>query len=165
MTDLTPSRTTAPRLQVGAGLILVVATAAPALADPCTAIPDRGPMPGWLHKGATFNGTVPYVGDGDSLCIEVTRPFSARAPRGSNWVEVRLADVYAPERHEPAGLDAKRRLEQVVAGRRLTCVADHRSHDRMVARCTINGISVGDRLRQAGGVEGGRGRQGRDTRR
>jgi micrococcal nuclease len=132
--------------------------AGPALADPCTAIPDRGPVPAGLHRGATFSGPVPYVGDGDSLCVDVGRPLAAPGPRGSTWVEVRLADFYAPELHEPGGTAARRQLEKIIAGRRLVCVADHRSYDRMVARCTIAGTSVGDRMRQAGVPEGGRGR-------
>jgi hypothetical protein len=49
-------------------------------------------------------------------------------------------------------------LERTVRGQRLRCVADHRSHDRVVATCRINGRSVGDLLRQAGAREGGNGR-------
>lgn len=135
------------------------AVALPARADPCTAIPDRGPMPSYLHKGAVFSGPVAYIGDGDSLCVDVASSlhFLQRAPRGSAWVEVRLADFYAPEIHEPAGPAAKAALERLTAGQVVRCVADHRSYDRMVARCKLGGVSLGDRLRAAGVPEGGRG--------
>lgn len=124
-------------------------------ADPCKAIPDKGPAPAWLHRGASFSGPVPYVGDGDSLCIDVGG-FHPFAPKGETWVEVRLADFYAPELHDPDGPAAKAALERVVRGRTLICVADHRSYDRMVAVCRINDQSVGELLRAAGVREGGR---------
>jgi hypothetical protein len=63
--------------------------AGPALADPCKAIPDHGPAPPYLHPGSTFSGPVVYVGDSDSLC-------EAAGPGPGAWVEVRLADFYAP---------------------------------------------------------------------
>jgi hypothetical protein len=43
--------------------------ASAAWADPCKAIPDRGPMPPELAPGRRFAGPVVYVGDGDSLCV------------------------------------------------------------------------------------------------
>ncbi|HEY2355973.1 MAG TPA: hypothetical protein VGH86_00880 [Phenylobacterium sp.] len=71
-------------------LVVAAALASSAAADPCKAIPDRGPAPAYLSSGATFSGPVVYVGDGDSLCVAV-----GEGPQ--NWVEVRLADFYAPE--------------------------------------------------------------------
>lgn len=136
------------RLILAAIAFAVIST--PALADPCKAIPDRGPMPAYLHRGSTFSGPVTYVGDGDSLCVAV-------GPGPQNWVEVRLEDFYAPELHDAGGEDAKRELERLVGGRRLTCVADHQSYDRVVASCTLDGRDVGDLLRADGGQEGGRG--------
>jgi endonuclease YncB( thermonuclease family) len=121
-----------------------------ALADPCEAIPDRGPMPAYLHKGAQFSGPVVYIGDGDSLCVGV-------GPQPSEWVEVRLADFYAPELREPGGQAAKGALAGIAMGRRAQCVAEHRSYDRVVAVCRIEGRSVGDLMRAAGVSEGGRG--------
>lgn len=41
---------------VAVAVAAVIAT--PTLADPCKAIPDRGPMPAYLHPGATFSGPV-----------------------------------------------------------------------------------------------------------
>lgn len=136
------------RQAIAAALIL---SAGPALADPCKAIPDNGRLPPYLGAGKTFSGPVAYVGDGDSLCVAV-------GPGPAQWVEVRLADFYAPELREPGGSAAKATLSRITAGRRLACVFDHRSYDRAVAVCRINGRSVGDMMRAAGVAEGGRGR-------
>ena len=92
-----------------------------------------------------------YVGDGDSLCV-------AMGPTPDQWVEVRLADFYAPELHEPGGPEAKAALEATAKGRAVSCIADHRSYDRIVAACTLEGVSLGDRMRAAGVAEGWRGR-------
>lgn len=116
-------------------------SASPALADPCT-----GALP---RPGSTFTGAVRYVGDGDSLCLG-----PSRSP--ASWIEVRLADFNAPELHDQGGAKAKRRLNAIAMGRTLVCRAKHRSYDRIVARCTLNGRSVGTLLRKSGGVEGGR---------
>lgn len=124
-----------------------------AKADPCKAIPDRGPMPAYLARGSSFSGPVVYVGDGDGLCVDVgTRPGSP-----DSWVEVRLADFYAPELREPGGAEAKAALERIARGRRVTCRAEHRSHDRVVAVCRLHRASLGDLMRRAGVQEGGRG--------
>jgi micrococcal nuclease len=135
-------------LWVVAGVIM--ATASAANADPCEAIPDKGPMPASLRPGARFAGPVVYIGDGDGLCVAVGQG-------AQNWVEVRLSDFYAPELHEPDGRRAKAALERIASGKRAVCVADHRSHDRVVARCMIDGVAVGDRMRAAGVPEGGNG--------
>ena len=95
---------------------------------------------------------VSYVVDGDSLCV-------GPAGRPDRWVEVRLADFYAPELHEEVGRDAKRRLERLVLGRTLVCHAGLRSYDRVVAACYRHGHSVGALLRAAGDPEGGRGKR------
>jgi endonuclease YncB( thermonuclease family) len=135
----------------GRGLfLLAVGAASAALADPCKAIPDRGPAPDWLAPGATFSGRVTYVGDGDSLCVAV-----GSGP--SQWVEVRLEDFYAPELHAPGGEAAKQALARVAFGRKLICRASHQSYDRIVAACTRDGAPLGELLRGSGVVEGGRG--------
>ncbi len=134
-------------LILGAGLALM-ATAA--LADPCTAIPDKGPMPSYLATGRTFTGSVVYVGDGDSLCV-------ALGLDPMQWVEVRVADFYAPELSAPGGPQAKATLERLTIGRQAVCVAGRRSYDRVVANCRIGGVSVGDLMRRAGVKEGGNG--------
>ena len=107
-----------------------------ALADSCKAIPDRGPSPAWLHKGAQFSGPVAYIGDGDSLCVAA---IAGREVDQTTWVEVRVADFYAPELHETGGPEAQAALEQIAKGKRVECVADHRSYDRVVAVCRLQG--------------------------
>jgi micrococcal nuclease len=128
---------------------LCAATAA--LADPCKAIPDRGPMPAHLKPGSTFSGPVSYVGDGDSLCVAV-------GPSPAEWVEVRVSDFYAPELNAPGGQEAKAALERIAKGRRVECRAVRQSYDRVVARCVLTGRSLGDLMRSAGVREGGNGR-------
>jgi endonuclease YncB( thermonuclease family) len=124
--------------------LLACAWASTAWADPC-----QGPLPA---KGTMFTGVVRYVGDGDSLC---TGP----AGRPDRWIEIRLADFYAPELHDLGGAEAKRRLQRVAMGTPLVCRAGRRSYDRVVATCTVKGRPLGALLRRGGGVEGGRGKQ------
>lgn len=135
------------RQAIAAALIL---SAGPALADPCKAIPDNGRLPPYLGAGKTFSGPVAYVGDGDSLCVAV-------GPGPAQWVEVRLADFYAPELGEPGGREATEALRSITAGAWVVCVADHRSYDRAVARCTINGKPIGELMKARGVQQGGRG--------
>jgi micrococcal nuclease len=82
------------RIVMGLAVLAALTTATAAKADPCKAIPDHGPMPSYLHRGAHFSGPVVYVGDGDSLCV-------AFGQGPANWVEIRLEDFYAPELHSP----------------------------------------------------------------
>ncbi len=131
------------RLSVILAALAASAVASPALADPC-----EGSLPA---EGTIFSGMVRYVGDGDGLCV-------GPAGRPDRWIEIRLADFYAPELHEPGGIYAKRRLERIAIGKMLVCRAGRRSYDRVVATCTIGGRPLGGALRAAGGAEGGRGR-------
>lgn len=142
------------RFKIGGVAFLVAAALAPAaIADPCEAIPKKGPMPATLKPGAAFKGSVVYVGDGDSLCVAPGGPTSP----STTWIEVRLADFYAPELSEPGGREAKAALERVAMGRHAWCRAQHRSYDRVVARCSINGRDIADLLRAAGVRQGGNG--------
>lgn len=133
------------------GLLLALAASGSALADPCKAVPDRGPTPAHLQPGSSFQGPVSYVGDGDSLCV-------ALGPSGGEWVEVRLADFYAPELSEAGGREAKAALEAIALGRQVQCRAGRRSYDRIVATCRLGRASLGDLMRKRGIVEGGAGR-------
>lgn len=126
-------------------------------------------MPAYLSPGAGFSGPVVYVGDGDGLCVDVGAiaklakgghsgiSEKSSAFTGSTWVEVRLADFYAPELHEAGGAQAKAALERIAKGRAVSCVADHRSYDRVVAVCQLQGRSLGDLMRASGVREAGRG--------
>lgn len=136
------------RTLVLAGL---VGLATPALADPCKAIPDRGPLPAYLARGSAFSGPVVYIGDGDSLCVAV-----GSGPE--RWVEVRVADYYAPELNTPEGKRAKATLERLVRGKRAVCRAGKRSCDRIVAHCEVGGRSIEEQMTASGVAEGGRGR-------
>ena len=127
------------------------AIAGVASADPCTRIPDRGPMPAELRAGQRFSGPAVYVGDGDSLCVETIRGIG-----GAGWVEVRLADFRALELREPGGTASRDALRRLTFGRRLNCIARNRTYDRVAANCTLNGVGVGDHLRRLGVPEGGR---------
>lgn len=119
-------------------------------ADPCKAVPDSGPVPAYLRPGATFSGPVAYVGDGDSICVAIGVGHAA-------WVEVRIADFYAPELAEPGGREAKAAMSRLALGQRATCIAERRSYDRVVAQCRIAGRSLGDLMRANGAPKGGRG--------
>jgi hypothetical protein len=130
-------------------LISLAAWATPlAVADPCTAkLPSKA--------GDVFAGTVRYIGDGDSLCV-------GRTSDPSEWIEVRVEDFNAPELSSKKGTASKKFLEDVAKGKTVSCtVMKGRSgktinNDRVIARCAIGGISIGDLLRRAGAPEGGR---------
>lgn len=132
--------------------LLITATATIARADPCNAIPDKGPMPSYLAPGKVFSGPVVHTIDGDGFCVDAGSSPGILA----NWIEVRVADFYAPELNQPGGREAKATLASLTVGRRVVCIAGRRSWDRVVATCVLDGLSVGARLRRAGVAEGGR---------
>jgi micrococcal nuclease len=138
------------RIGLAAGALFGLALAGPALADPCEAIQQSGPLPAWVKPSAAFAGRVRHVIDGDSLCIG-----SGSNPR--QWVEVRLADFYAAELHDQGGQEAKALLQRLAAGREVECVVTRhgrvRSYDRIVAVCRLKGRSLSDIMRGAGVVE------------
>ena len=120
--------------------ILFVSTSA-ALADPCEA-----PLP---PARTVFEGSARYIVDGDGLCI-------SKSADPKTWVEVRLADFYAPELWEQGGQRARSALERIVRGKEIRCQARNRSYDRIVAECTVGGRSVAELMRQSGIAEGGK---------
>lgn len=134
-----------------AALLLASAICSPALADPCEA-----KVTGY-KPGQQIAGPVRYIVDGDGLCIGPTAD-----PR--TWLEVRLADYYAPELNEPGGPEAKDMLARLVAGREITCTVRRgdggrtTSYDRLIAVCAYRGRPVADAMREAGLREGGNGR-------
>jgi endonuclease YncB( thermonuclease family) len=129
-----------PAFLLSLGCTLTVSVAH---ADPC-----KAPLP---SSGTIFSGQVRYVGDGDSLCV-------GQASNPATWIEVRIADFYAPELNTSGGQDAKVALQRLALGRTLQCRAGKRSYDRVVAWCTLDGRSLADGMRQAGIMEGGNGR-------
>lgn len=109
-----------------------------AIADDCNAVLPR--------KGTVFSGPVTAVLDGDSICVG----------RDDGGIEVRVADFYAAELRAPGGPQARRAMEAIAFQRNVTCVAEHRSWDRIVAVCRLDdGTSLGDAMRAAGIPEGG----------
>jgi endonuclease YncB( thermonuclease family) len=132
--------------------LIFLALCGHAHADPCEA-----PV-GSYKAGQTFAGTVAYVVDGDGICVA-----AGATQRG--WVEVRLADFYAPEISTPAGKAAAREMRKIAFGRDVICTVQRGSngrtytYDRVIAVCRIDGQSVGDALRRAGVKEGGNGRR------
>jgi hypothetical protein len=131
--------------------LALAAIAAPALADPCEAPVNR------FRAGQTFAGEVRYVGDGDSICIGL-------GPSPATWIEVRLADWFAPELHEPGGALAKATMVRIALGQRAVCTVERGRNgrtytfDRVVAVCRVRRDSLAVLMRQAGIPEGGRGR-------
>lgn len=120
-------------------LTLLMITGA-AKADPC-----KGLLP---KKGAAFSGIVRYIVDGDGLCIGDNQD-----PK--TWIEVRLADFNAPELHGPGGADARTALSVLAMNKRASCIASHKSYDRVVAACKIGGRPIGALLHERGIEEGG----------
>jgi len=133
-------------------------SASQAHGDPCTA-----PVTGY-KAGTVVTGTVLYVGDGDGLCI-------GNGPDPKTWIEIRLADFYAPEIHSADGPAAKRKLAELSKGKTAVCTVQHSdhgsntySHDRLIAQCRVDGASLGDLMRRAGVKEGGNGQPGARSR-
>jgi micrococcal nuclease len=128
----------------GLGLALLASTA---LADPCEA-----PITGY-RSGQTLQGTVRYVVDGDGICIS-----NSADPK--TWVEIRLADFFAPEISTPEGKKAKAALERIIrADPQVACSTfGERSYDRLIATCSTSAGPIGAQMRAAGINEGGRGR-------
>lgn len=116
-------------------LALTFAIIGPALADPCEA-----PLP---PPGEEFSGAVTYIVDGDGLCVG----------SDNGGIEVRLADFNAIELRDPGGPEAKATLARIAFGKTVACVAGHKSYDRTVARCVLDGRSLGDLMREAGQAE------------
>jgi hypothetical protein len=82
----------------------------------------------------------------------------AVGPRaGLDWVEVRLADFFAPELSSASGRAPKAALTRLALGKQASCVAGASTYDRIAVRCQIDGNANGDLMNVAGIKEGGRG--------
>lgn len=125
--------------------IIVSMICMPAFADPCEA-----PLP---VNGAQFSGPVTYIVDGDGLCVGDDQ----------GGIEVRLGDFDAPELNKPSGADAKETLRRIAFGQDVTCTPCEGArnptkcirYDRVIATCRLNGVRLGDLMREAGIAEGG----------
>lgn len=94
---------------------------------------DRGSL--WRYRGRTVR-----VIDGDTAVVEVDTGYNGR-----HEVHVRIADLNAPELHQPGGFQAQVRLQlaigwltngwplRVVSRQRETVVSEVRSFERYVA--------------------------------
>lgn len=120
--------------------LCLLSTAGIAKADPC-----EGALP---KKDAAFSGIVRYIVDGDGLCVGAKQD-----PK--TWIEVRLADFNAPELYGPGGADARNALSAIAMNKRASCIARHKSYDRVVATCKISGRPIGALMRERGIEEGG----------
>jgi micrococcal nuclease len=136
------------RILIALPFLAALAFASPALADPCEAIDAKGHFPTWLKPGQPFTGLVRYVGDGDSICVGASED-------PARWIEVRVEEFNAPELRQPGGHDAKKMMASIALGRTVRCVGWRTNHDRLVATCLLDGVSLGDRMRRAGIAEGG----------
>lgn len=132
-------------------IVITLAAGGSALADPCEA-----PVTGY-EVGQSFAGKVQYIGDGDMVCVG-----SSSNPK--TWIEVRLADFYAPELNAAGGQAAKRALIKIAQGSQVVCRVEAGrngrtfNNDRVIAVCWLGGRSLGDAMRRAGIPEGGNGR-------
>ena len=90
---------------------------------------------GWAEAGATGpSGEVVHVGDGDSLRL--------RMP-GGDTLEIRLAQIDAPELRQPYGHEAREALSARALGRRVTIEeVDRDSYGRVVAEVFVDGSHV-----------------------
>lgn len=84
-----------------------------------------------------LEGPLSWVADGDSIFVRVD----------DRDVEVRLADIDAPERDQPYGWEAKLGLIDLLRGRQLRLVPrDVDRHGRIVARVWIDDLDVSREL-------------------
>ena len=131
---------------MGRRLSLILSLAA--LSLPVVALPHQawaiacaGPLP---HAGQTFSGVVRLVADGDRFCV--SDQVDART-----WILVRLSDFRAAPLTGPGGEAAKWALRRAARGKHVDCLAHHIAGNHVVAQCRIDGVSVGDLLRDPAG--------------
>jgi micrococcal nuclease len=93
--------------------------------------------------GASFDGTVTHVTDGDTLWV---RPASGGAPR-----ELRLDGIDAPEACQPHGPEAREALVRRVTGQSVRVSWSRRdTYGRLVARVELQGQDINAWLVQQG---------------
>lgn len=129
---------------ISGGLAAATCAAAAALSEPPSGGPERAcgqvtrgqSTPFFLTPGAHFAGPATQVRSGQVLCV-------ALGPTPGQWVEVRLTDA-------PSGADeaSRRALAGLVDGQAVSCRAEGREGEQILARCHVGGQSLGERLRQ-----------------
>jgi endonuclease YncB( thermonuclease family) len=113
------------RRRLALGLAAVLLAAGAALAAP--------------PRASEFAGTVVRVVDGDSAAVQPSA--------GGSSVEVRLSGIDAPEICQPWGAEAREALRGLVDGREVRVgVVGRDDHGRTLARLTLDGVDVGERL-------------------
>ncbi|SIQ98809.1 thermonuclease family protein [Aquipseudomonas alcaligenes] len=87
-------------------------------------------------NAASFKGMVVAVSDGDTITVTTDQPCEPGSScfKGQKAHRIRLAEIDAPERKQPYGLEAKTALAESVLGRQVI-VEDlgQRSYTRIVA--------------------------------
>ncbi len=113
--------------------------------------PDAWALP--RERATLQQGVALRVMDGDSLWF---------TPTGQAAIEVRLADMDAPELCQPHGREAKAALAALVLNKpaQLRGVARDR-YGRLVARMAVDGVEVATRMVEQGHAWSARGRNDR----
>lgn len=90
-------------------------------------------------RASEFVGSVVRVVDGDSVAVQPSA--------GGASVEVRLSGIDAPEICQPWGPESRDALRALVDGREVrVAVVGRDDHGRTLARLTVDGVDVGERL-------------------
>lgn len=96
-----------------------------------------------LAQAAMFDATVVAVSDGDTITVTVPKPCEAGDScfKGKKSYRVRLAEIDAPERKQPYGIEARDALSGAVLGQ-LVQVDDRgqRSYSRIVAHVYMGDV-------------------------
>ncbi len=112
----------------------------PALLSLLLAVPAAAA--GGPERSAPLQGVAQRVVDGDSLWF---------IPAGQAAVEVRLADIDAPELCQPHGREAKAALAALVLNKPVQLRGLARDqHGRLVARINVEGVDVATRMVEEG---------------
>lgn len=93
------------------------------------------------REGKVLEGPISWVTDGDSVWVRVE----------GREVEVRLADIDAPERDQPYGWEAKLGLIDLLRGRHVMLIQrDVDRHGRIIARVWTDELDVSRELVRRG---------------
>ena len=94
-----------------------------------------------MGEESVLEGAISWIADGDSIWVRV----------GAREVEVRLADLDAPERDQPFGWEAKLELIELLRGRNVKLVPrEVDRHGRIIARVWIGELDVNRELVRRG---------------